>query len=185
MTHPSPSTPVLEADEEKPADVATLIADLVDVLLPGDGEWPSGRTVGVQAPLAARLIEARGRGALPALVKAIQTAGGPLAGLDDAARIIVVKRFEAAEPELFGWVRDAAYIAYYESPFIAGVIRRKGHIYELRPHIKGYPLRRFDPATDTPRHGRGRYVPTGEVRRIDISGLDLESNRTQAWGLKR
>ena len=25
----------------------------------------------------------------------------------------------------------------------------------------------------------------GLVRRVDISGLDLESNRTQAWGLKR
>jgi len=24
-----------------------------------------------------------------------------------------------------------------------------------------------------------------DVNRVDISGLDLESNRTQAWGLKR
>jgi hypothetical protein len=55
----------------------------------------------------------------------------------------------------------------------------------LRPHIKGYPVRRFDLARDTPRHGRGRYTKTADVRRVDISGLDLESNRTQAWGLKR
>jgi hypothetical protein len=86
---------------------------------------------------------------------------------------------------LFGWVRDATYIAYYENPFVAEAIVLSGHPYELRPHIKGYPVRRFDLARDTPRHGRGRYTKTSDVRRVDISALDLESNRTQAWGLKR
>ena len=57
--------------------------------------------------------------------------------------------------------------------------------YELRPHIKGYPVQRFDLARDTPRHGRGRYTKTSDVNGVDISGLDLESSRTQAWGLKR
>jgi hypothetical protein len=96
-----------------------------------------------------------------------------------------VQRFEKAEPDLFGWVRDAAYIAYYENPFVAEAIVLTGHPYELHPHIKGYPVHRFDLARDTPRHGRGRYTKTADVRRVDISGLDLESNRTQAWGLKR
>jgi len=86
---------------------------------------------------------------------------------------------------LFGWVRDAAYVAYYENPFVAEAINEQGLRYELRPHIKGYPLPRFDLARDTPKHGRGRYTKTSDVRRVDISGLDLESNRTQAWGLKR
>ena len=44
---------------------------------------------------------------------------------------------------------------------------------------------RFDLARDTPRHGRGRFIPTGEVRRVDTAALDLASDRTQAWGLKR
>ena len=56
-----------------------------------------GRTVGVQAPLAARLIETRGKATLPALVKAIEAAGGPF-GLDEAARIAVVKGLDTAEP---------------------------------------------------------------------------------------
>jgi len=112
-------------------------------------------------------------------------AGGPLAGLDEASRVAVVQRFEEAEPDLFGWVRDATYIAYYENPFVAEAIVLSGHLYELRPHIKGYPVRRFDLVRDTPRHGRGRYTKTSDVRRVDISALDLESNRTQAWGLKR
>lgn len=33
----------------------------------------------------------------------------------------------------------------YENPFVAEVINAKGHVYELRPHIKGYPVPRFDP----------------------------------------
>jgi len=162
-----------------------LLADLVEVLLPGDGAWPSGRDAGVQHLLANRLIEERGRAALPTLAKALRAAGGPLRGLDETARVAVVQRLEAAEPQLFGWVRDAAYVAYYENPFVADAINQHGLRYELRPHIKGYPLPRFDLARDAPKHGRGRYIKTADVRRVDISGLDLESNRTRAWGLKR
>lgn len=179
------TTPELGSDRLGPAAACALVADLVDVLLPGDGAWPSGRTVGVQAPLVLRLIEGRGQSAVPALMRALLEAGGPLEGLDEAARVAVVARFEAAEPDLFGWLRDATYVAYYENPFVAAVINAKGHVYELRPHLKGYPVPRFDPARDTPRHGRGRYTPTGEVRRLDTSGLDLHLDATQAWGLKR
>jgi hypothetical protein len=187
MTNPSEleTTPEVGDDKLGPAGAATLIADFVDVLIPGEKLWPSASAVGVQGHLALRLMEERGKNALPTLVKAIEAAGGPLAGLDEAARVAVVQRFEEAEPDLFGWVRDAAYIAYYENPFVAEAIVLTGHPYELRPHIKGYPVQRFDLARDTPRHGRGRYTKTADVRRADISGLDLESNRTQAWGLKR
>jgi hypothetical protein len=66
--------------------------------------------------LALRLMDERGKNALPTLVKAIEAAGGPFTGLDEAARVAVVRRFEEAESDLFGWVRDATYIAYYESP---------------------------------------------------------------------
>ena len=179
------TTPDTGDSRLSPADAAVLLADLVDVLLPGDGTWPSGRTVGVQAFLALRLLEQRGKAALPELMRALLTAGGPLAGLEEEARIGVVQRLEAAEPELFGWVRDTTYVTYYENPFVAEVINRQGHVYELRPHLKGYPVARFDLARDTPRHGRGRFTPTGEVKRVDTAALDLSGDRTQAWGLKR
>ena len=103
----------------------------------------------------------------------------------EAARIDVVRRLEATEPALFGWVRDAAYVVYYENPFVAEVINARGHVYELRPHLKGYPVPRFDLARDTPRHGRGRYTPPDQVRRVDTSALDLLGGRTRTWGLKR
>lgn len=164
---------------------ARLLADLVDLLLPGEGDWPSGATIGVQSTLAIHLVEERGEADLARLAQAILQAGGPFAEQPRERRIAIVQALEAAEPELFGWVRDAAYYAYYESPFIVAVINAQGHPYRLRPHVKGYPLPRFDPARDAPKHGRGRYLPTAAVRRVDISSLDLDSDRTQAWGLKR
>ncbi len=179
------TTPDTGDDRITPHAAAALLADFVEVLLPDDGVWPSGRTVGVQALLALRLLEQRGKQDFAKAVQAIMAAGGPLAGLDEEARIAVVTRFEANEPTLFGWLRDAAYVTYYENPFVAEVINTKGHIYELRPHIKGYPVSRFDAERDTPRHGRGRYVPTEAVRRVDTTALDLASDRTQSWGLKR
>jgi hypothetical protein len=168
-----------------PAASSALLADLIDVLIPGDESWPPGRVVGVQAFVAIRLIEERGKAAFPRLVTALIHAGGPFDGLDEPARIGVVERFEREEREMFGWLRDAAYIAYYENPFVAEVINAKGHRYELRPHVKGYPLPRFDLARHTPRHGRGRYIPTEQVRPVDTSKLDLENSRTQRWGLER
>jgi hypothetical protein len=168
-----------------PAASSALLADLIDVLIPGDESWPPARVVGVQAFVAIRLIEERGKEAFPRLMTALIHAGGPLDRLDEPARIGVVERFEREEPEMFGWLRDAAYIAYYENPFVAEVINAKGHRYELRPHLKGYPVSRFDPALHTPRHGRGRYIPTDKVRPVDTSKLDLENSRTQRWGLER
>ena len=147
--------------------------------------WPSGRTVGVQAPLALRLLEQRGKAALPEVLKAIDAAGGPLAGSTRRRASRSCSASKQAEPDLFGWVRDAAYMAYYENPFVAEAIDAQGHLYELRPHIKGYPVPRFDLARDTPRHGRGRYMPTGDGAARRHRRLDLASNRTQAWGLKR
>ncbi len=175
-----------EGDATIPArDAAILLADLVEVLLPGDDGWPSGRTVGVQALLALRLLEGRGKAGFAGLTRALLKAGGPLAPLDEEGRIAVVRRLEAAEPDLFGWVRDAAYIVYYENPFVAEVINAKGNPYELRPHLKGYAVPRFDLDRDTPRHGRGRYTPTGAVTRVDTSALDLDGRLTRTWGLKR
>jgi hypothetical protein len=187
MPSPSPleTTPEAGGDALAPTAAAGMLADFVQVLLPGNGDWPSGLTVGVQAILALRLLEQRGKADFAKVGHAILACGGPLAGLDEDARIAVVKRFETSEPVLFGWLRDAAYVSYYENPFVAEAINRKGHVYELRPHIKGYSLARFDLERNTPRHGRGRYTPTEAVRRVDVEALDLDSDRTQSWGLKR
>src|SRR6202007_524805 len=87
------TTPEVGDDKLGPAGAAVLIADFVDVLIPGERLWPSASSVCVQGQLALRLMEERGKNALPTLVKAIEAAGGPLDGLDEAARVAVVQRF--------------------------------------------------------------------------------------------
>ena len=86
------TTPEVGDEKLGPAGAATLIADFVDVLIPGERLWPSARTVGVQGQLALRLMEERGKNALPTLVKAIEAAGGPL----DGARRSGARRGRAA-----------------------------------------------------------------------------------------
>lgn len=154
-----------------PRERAAVLAALVEVLLPGDASFPDAAQVGVQGKLAERLIDHSGSAALDRLLDA-------MAGLGDAAdREEVVKAFEAAEPQLFATVRAICFTAYYESPFVHEAIRALGFAYNATPLPKGYGLKRFDPETDAPRHGRGHYVPTDAVTRVDLSGLDIAELR--------
>ncbi len=168
-----------------PVDVARLLAALVDTLLPGDDGWPSGATVGVQAQLAPRLVQERGEDALDRVVDALRDAAPALLGPDEAARVAAVAAWEARDKDLFGFVRDAAYMAYYESPVVVQAINAHGHRYRLVSHVVGYKLPRFDVARDTPTHGRGRYIPTDAVTRVAVETLDLADERTLNWGRKQ
>ena len=155
------------------ADLARLLADLADVLIPGTGRWPSASQAGVHGVLAARLLEVRGPRGIDEVAAAIQHCGGPLADRSAADRVAIVARFEAEDAALFALVRTAAYLAYYESPAIVGVIAALGHAYRAMPHAGGYPVPPFDSERDRPRHGRGRWIATAEVRRVDLSCLDF------------
>ncbi|MEZ5857618.1 MAG: hypothetical protein R3D28_01190 [Geminicoccaceae bacterium] len=155
-----------------PRERARLVEALVAVLLPGDGDFPSGAEAGVQGKLAERLLATSGADGLERVITG-------LAGLAEAGEAgpDMVRAFERAEPALFGAVRKIAYLTYYESPFVQEAIRALGFAYNAAPLPKGYGVGRFDEATDRPTHGRGRYVKTNEVRRVDLSGLDLEELR--------
>lgn len=166
-------------------DLAGLVRDFVDVLLPGSEDWPSAGTLGVQAVVMMRLAEAEGEDAPAKLGASLLSAGAPFEGKDAEARADVVRAFEKAEPKRFVWLHDATVLAYYESPIVVRLIDAAGHPYRLRPHLKGYALPRFDQESQTPRHGRGHYVPTAEVRAVDTSALDLEGTITTSWGKSR
>ncbi|MFO1056696.1 MAG: hypothetical protein U1E53_06970 [Dongiaceae bacterium] len=150
---------------------AAELAALVDILIPGDARWPAASTVGVQGVVAARLLTARGEGAVASVAAALAACGGPLAGKDEAARIAVVAALERTEPALFAFLRNAACFAYYEHPVVVAVVQSLGQPYVAMPHAEGYALPPFDPARDTPRHGRGRWTATDAVRRVDLSAL--------------
>lgn len=166
----------------EPVQIARTLAAFVDVLLPGDASWPSAATVGVQAQLTQRLVESKGEDALTAFIEALQSDSAVLLDDDEAARVAAVAAFETRDPDLFGWIRDAVYVAYYESPVVVLAINAHGSLYKLRPHIEGYPLPRFDLEQDMPRHGRGHWIVTAAVRRVPVEALTLTEARATKWG---
>ena len=152
--------------------LAAELAALVDCLVPGDGAFPGASEIGVQAKLADRLIVMRGHGAVRELTEALAACGGPLAPLDKDARIAVLTKIERERPDDFLLVRNIVYLSYYESPAVHEAIRIMGFTYNTAPLPEGYAVGKFDPA-DTPRHGRGHFLKTEEVKRVDLSTLEF------------
>lgn len=150
---------------------AELLRDLADTLIPGDESWPAAGLIGVQAQLCARLLVRDGETGVPTLVRALCDCGAPFAGRTVEEREAIVARFEAAEPKLFAFVRDASYFAYYDSPLVVAAVQSLGQPYRAIPVLEGYPAPPFDRDRDAPRHGRGFYVATNDVKRVDLSGL--------------
>ena len=133
-----------------------------------EGVWPAASVVGVQGVLAMRLLEVRGEQGAAELEAALLASGGPLAPLDAAGRRAVVERLEREHAQLFALVRNTSYVAYYESPAVVRAVAALGQPYRAMPGKDGYPMAPFDLARDRPTHGRGGYVRTDEVRRLDL-----------------
>jgi hypothetical protein len=151
--------------------LANILADFVDVLIPGDDSWPSASKVGVQAILANRLADLGREDDIDRIAEFIDAAGG-FAGKSEGERTAIVANLERQHPELFKLICQAVYLAYYESPAAAARIRSLGFSYKLRPHIGGYPVPRVDAIRDRPHHERGTYLRTEDVRRLDLGELD-------------
>ena len=126
------------------------------------GVFPSASAVGVHGLLRSRLREIDGESALSALEQADRKSGA------DA-----LKALEQREPALFAKLRSVVFLSYYEMPEVQDAIRSLGHPYNASPLPNGYATERFDPSVDTPTHGRGHYVRTEDVKRVDLSGLDF------------
>lgn len=153
--------------------IADELAALADVMIPGDGAFPSASAVGAHGLLADRLRELGGSSLVERLRAALTVNGGPLAAQAPAQRVQTVASLERTEPELFAQARMALYLAYYAQPDVIAAVRQLGFAYNDAPLPQGYALDPFDPAIDAPKHGRGRYVATEAVRRVDLSGLDF------------
>jgi hypothetical protein len=139
------------------------LAALVDTLLPGDGLFPKASATGMLAKLRERLgAEAA------ALDRALVACGGPLLRLGEAERTGVLARLEREHKALFEAVLRTFYLTYYGTEAVAAAIAATGIDYHLTPQPLGYRLEPFDPAVDTPRHGRGRWLRTEEVRRVAL-----------------
>jgi len=165
--------------------ISQALAAFVDALLPGNTEWPSGATLGIQHPMLERLVAQNEENALLGLAQSLESIGAPFVGLDAQARTAALKKMEKSEPDRFQWLCIAAYQAYYENPAIVELINARGTPYKLRPHAEGYDQPKFNLATQTPKHGRGSYIRTSDVKPVDISDLNLDTEITTKWGLQR
>ena len=157
----------------EPAEIAAMLKDLVDVLLPGDERFPAASDAGTHGLVADRLVGQMGETALDDLAQAVATCGGPLEPLSATERKDVVKRLEADHPEWFETLRMIAYLAYYESPAVVRAVRALGHVYNDAPQPAGYAMSPFDEddSLQAPQHRRGHYVRTEDVARLDLSSL--------------
>jgi hypothetical protein len=160
--------------------LAEMLRDLVDALIPGEGCWPAASIVGVQGILAIRLLEALGEDALTQIDESIGECGGPLSACDALGRAAILKRLEEMKPKLFATLRTASYFAYYESPSVIVQVRTLGQPYDAIPIRRGYDVGCFDMDRDIPRHDRGRYVATQDVKRVDLSKLELSGGEHAA-----
>lgn len=160
-----------------PTEVARLLRDLVETMIPGDASWPSAADVGVQGLLGLRLVEMFGEAGFDSIVRELVACGAPFAGKDQDGREAIVARFEATDANRFATVRLAVYTGYYEHPAVVAAVTGLGMPYLARPVLDGYALPPFDPARDMPTHGLGSYVRTEDVSRVDLSGLAHLSGR--------
>lgn len=158
-------------------ELARTFARLVDVLIPGDDDFPPASAAGTHGLVMDRLRTRLGRKGPAAIAKALGGASQFLRG-SDAEQIETVRRLEAEEPASFSELRFCIYFSYYQSPIVVGVLQRLGHDYNDAPQPLGYAMQPFDatPGADLPRVPRGSYKQTGEISRIDISSFpDLAS----------
>ena len=157
----------------EPAEIAAMLRELVDVLLPGNGRFPAASDAGTHGVVADRLVAQLGETALDDLAQTIEACGGPLGPLGAAERQDVVRRFEADHPEQFETLRMIAYLSYYESPAVVRAVRSLGHVYNDAPQPDGYTMAPFDEndPLQAPAHRRGHYVKTEDVARLDLIPL--------------
>jgi hypothetical protein len=154
-----------------PLEAARLLRDLVEVMIPGDGEWPSAADVGCHGLIGIRLVELLGEAGFDGMIAALVECGAPFAGRTPDDREAIIARFEASDAKRFAKLRLALYTGYYEHPAVVAAVASLGMPYLARPVLGGYELPPFDPARDAPRQKRGFYVRTEDVKRVDLSGL--------------
>ena len=129
-------------------DGRAAVLRLADTLLPGGATASPPSRPRRPGSCCCTACPARCPPQLLAALQARNTPHHPADWVGAAARI------EAVEPGLFAEFRKQAYLAYYEQPAVIAAIRALGHPYNDAPLPEGYPTAPFDPALDTPRHGR-------------------------------
>ena len=160
------------AEHVRPAEVARTLAAFVDVLIPGDADFPPASAAGAHGLVMDRIRARLGREAFGRIVVALDRSG-PFLLATPEGRGAAVAAMEREEPELFVFLRFATYLSYYETPGVVATLRALGHDYNDAPQPEGYAMAPFDPTPGDhlPATPRGSYKRTEEIARVDLSGL--------------
>lgn len=134
----------------------TRLEALLDTLLPGDADFPSGHRI-------AKALSEHDRFGPP--LAAILLALPPdLGDLPPDARITAVRTAEGANPQSFDALLVGVYSLYYTDPTVARVIGRLTGHSAAPPQPLGHTLAPFDPALVAIPAARGPlYRPTPEI----------------------
>lgn len=161
------------------AERGTLAAAL-DALLPPEGSFPAPSQTGMINDFILRRVPAPGAGRVeyPGLDgDGLRAIIARLAGGSDAAETLTA--LERDHPAEFLALWRLAVYGYYSRPETIGAIGRDHYPpYHGAPLPLGYahaiePWNADDPLQN-PQHRRGAFIPTEEVRRVDLAGLPDE-----------
>lgn len=166
-------------------DERRALAAALDALLPPEGSFPT--------PSQTDLIDAF-------ILRQVPPAGpqpAPYPGFDaDSLRALLahlapapdmtaaLTQLEAADPARFlALWRLAVYGYYSRAATIAAIQRDLAPAYHGAPLPRGYahaiaPWDRDDPLQN-PQHRRGSYIPTADVRRVDLTELPSDEAREE------
>ncbi len=115
-----------------------MIAALLDTLLPGDGEFPPGGSLGLPLDRHDRFG--------PPLAAVLARLPDGFESLPPEARAEAVAQAEAADPAGFAAMLTGAYSLYYTHPEVSAVLHRLFGHSGAPPQPLGHPLPPFDPA---------------------------------------
>ncbi len=138
---------------------AATLQSLLDILIPGDADFPAPGAIDLAA---AMLAHARFAAFAEAALVRLPPDFGSL-GTGDV--IAAVEALEAADPEGFGALLTGLYSLYYVHPAVLEAVERVSGYAARPPQPEGYRLAPFDPAVVAIPASRGRlYRETSEQR---------------------
>lgn len=157
--------------------VAILKAASDEIIPPGDG-FPAPSTVGVVEDFIPRYITPRGEEPrhFPFVAEAefkasVDALGQPFLQAQSAKRVEMLRVAERDDPTFFLQLKSLVYYGYYSRPAVTDAIRQNleaGRDYRGAPQPYGYATCIEDWDMSQLPIGRGRYIPTSEVRRVAV-----------------
>ncbi len=135
----------------------TLLAAILDTLLPAHEGVPAAGELGIGEAIEALLDDGARRGRIVTVLRATEIAlgGAALSDRDAAAREALVREVETGEPAAFATLIECAYRTYYSDPRVLARLERT-HGYPARPpQPLGHAIEPWDDALVAKQRERG------------------------------